>query len=130
MALWDKLRVELDRAGRVAQTAIDESKVRLEAFRARQVADRAAQSLGWAVYHARTRGDTLDDATMNRLLDALADRDREVAALEAKLRDAEHSREHPEPGPASSGASGAPGTSGGAGVPDSAGDDIANPSPS
>jgi hypothetical protein len=53
MALWNKLRTELDRAGRVAQGAIDEGKLRLEIFRARQLVDRAAQSLGYAVYRSR-----------------------------------------------------------------------------
>ena len=33
MTLWNKLKDELDRAGKVAQGAIDEGKLRLEAFR-------------------------------------------------------------------------------------------------
>ena len=33
MAIWDKLKTELDRAGKAAQNALDEGKVRLEAFR-------------------------------------------------------------------------------------------------
>ena len=41
MQLWTKLRTELDRAGRVAQSAFDEGRLRLEALRARQLADRA-----------------------------------------------------------------------------------------
>ena len=57
MAIWDKLRTELDRAGKVAQGAIDEGKLRLEVFRARQLVDRAAQSLGYAVYRSRTGKD-------------------------------------------------------------------------
>lgn len=88
MALWDKLKVELDRAGRAAQGAIDESKLRLEAFRARQLADRAAQSLGWAVYHAHVRGEPLSDEARKRMIDALAERDTEVANIEARIRDA------------------------------------------
>jgi hypothetical protein len=89
MALWDKLKVELDRAGRVAQGALDESKLRLEAFRARQLADRAAQSLGWAIYHAHVRGEPLADAAQKRMIDALAERDQAVSVIEAKLREAE-----------------------------------------
>ena len=56
MALWTKLRTELDRAGRVAQGAFDEGRLRLEALRARQLADRAAQALGYAVYRAKVDG--------------------------------------------------------------------------
>ena len=89
MALWDKLKVELDRAGRVAQGALDESKLRLEAFRARQVADRAAQSLGWAIYHAHVRGEPHAEAAQKRMIDALAERDLAVSTIEAKLREAE-----------------------------------------
>jgi hypothetical protein len=53
MALMDRLREELDKAGRAAQGALDEGKVRLEAFRTRQLADKAAQALGYAVFRAR-----------------------------------------------------------------------------
>ncbi|HEX2721802.1 MAG TPA: hypothetical protein VHM24_02725 [Gemmatimonadaceae bacterium] len=49
MAFIDKIREELDRAGRAAQDALDEGKTRLEAFRTRQLADKAAQALGYAV---------------------------------------------------------------------------------
>ena len=37
MAIWDKLKTELDRAGKAAQSVVDEGKVRLEAFRTRQL---------------------------------------------------------------------------------------------
>jgi hypothetical protein len=60
MALWNKLRTELDRAGRMAQGAFDEGRTRLEALRARQLADRAAQALGYAVYRARQEGREVD----------------------------------------------------------------------
>jgi hypothetical protein len=53
MALWDRVRTELDRAGRVAQHAFDEGRLRLEMLRARRQADGAAQRLGYAVYRAR-----------------------------------------------------------------------------
>jgi len=43
MALLDKLRQELDRAGRSAQRAFDEGRIRLELYRARQSADKFAQ---------------------------------------------------------------------------------------
>ena len=53
MALWDRVRTELDRAGRVAQDAFDEGRLRLEMLRARRQADGAAQRLGYAVFRAR-----------------------------------------------------------------------------
>lgn len=86
MALWNKLRTELDRAGRVAQGALDEGKLRLEIFRARQTVDRAAQSLGYAVYRARTGKETPDDQAMVRLVDAVRAREEELAALEEQMR--------------------------------------------
>ena len=53
MALWDRVRTELDRAGRVAQEAFDEGRLRLEMLRARRQADGAAQRLGYAVFRAK-----------------------------------------------------------------------------
>ena len=53
MALWDRVRTELDRAGRVAQDAFDEGRLRLEMLRAARQADGAAQRLGYAVFRAR-----------------------------------------------------------------------------
>jgi hypothetical protein len=53
MALWDRVRTELDRAGRVAQQAFDEGRLRLEMLRVRRNADTAAQGLGYAIYRAR-----------------------------------------------------------------------------
>ena len=53
MALWDRVRTELDRAGRVAQDAFDEGRLRLEMLRARRQADGAAQRLGYAVFRAK-----------------------------------------------------------------------------
>ena len=53
MALWDRVKTELDRAGRVAQQAFDEGRLRLEMLRARRHADTAAQRLGYAIYRAK-----------------------------------------------------------------------------
>jgi len=53
MALWDRVRTELDRAGRVAQQAFDEGRLRLEMLRVRRHADTAAQRLGYAIYRAK-----------------------------------------------------------------------------
>ena len=67
MALLDRLKQELDRAGKVAQDAFDDGKTRLEAFRTRQLADKAAQALGYAVYRSKKSGGDLDAATYDRL---------------------------------------------------------------
>ena len=85
MALLDRLKQELDRAGKVAQDAFDDGKTRLEAFRTRQLADKAAQSLGYAVYRAKKSGRELDAATYDRLAATLETHDTEAARLEAEI---------------------------------------------
>jgi hypothetical protein len=72
MALFDKLKEELDRAGKAAQGAFDEGKIRLEAFRTRQLADKAAQALGYAVFRAKQSGSEIDADTYSRLSATLA----------------------------------------------------------
>jgi hypothetical protein len=88
MPLWDKVRTELDRAGRAAQGALDEGRLRLEAFRARQLADRAAQALGYAIHRARKEGREVDPETLARLSEALTSRENEAVRLEELLRQA------------------------------------------
>ena len=56
MALLNKLKDELNRAGKAAQDALDQGKLRLDLLRSRQAMDRAAQKLGFAVYRARKDG--------------------------------------------------------------------------
>ena len=86
MALWDKVKQELDRAGKVAQEAIDEGRIRLEQVRARQLADKAAQRLGYAYSRARTEGRPMDDdAEITRLHAALVEHEAEATRLEAEL---------------------------------------------
>ena len=85
MALWDKVRDELDRAGRAAQTAIDDGRIRLEAMRARRRADGVAREIGYAVYRARAEGRELDAEGYARLSSALAAHEAEVTRLEAQL---------------------------------------------
>jgi len=85
MALLDRLKQELDRAGRVAQEAFDDGKTRLEAFRTRQLADKAAQALGYAVYRSRKGGSDVDAATYDRLSKTLETHDTEAARLEAEI---------------------------------------------
>ena len=89
MAIWDKLKTELDRAGKAAQGALDEGKTRLEAFRARQLADKAAQALGYAVFRAKQAGTEVDWETLQRLVNALAEKEAEVQRLEKELREEE-----------------------------------------
>jgi hypothetical protein len=88
MAIWDKLKHELDRAGKAAQDALDEGKLRLEAFRVRQLADKAAQALGYAVFRAKQAGGDLDADTYARLSATLAAHEAEAARLEAEMREA------------------------------------------
>jgi hypothetical protein len=85
MALLDRLKQELDRAGKVAQDAFDDGKTRLEAFRTRQLADKAAQALGYAVYRAKKGGAELDAATSDRLRATLETHDTEAARLESEI---------------------------------------------
>ncbi len=85
MALFDKLKEELDRAGKAAQGVFDEGKIRLEAFRTRQLADKAAQALGYAVFRAKQSGGDVDPDTYSRLAATLATHDAEAARYEAEL---------------------------------------------
>ena len=88
MAIWGRLREELDRAGRAAQGAIDEGRVRLELFRARQRADRAAQALGYAVHRARKEARELAPTEADRLSAEIALAEGEIERLEAQLASA------------------------------------------
>ena len=85
MAFIDKLKEELDRAGRAAQDALDEGKSRLEAFRTRQLADKAAQALGYAVFRAKQNGGEIDADTYSRLAATLATHDAEASKYEAEV---------------------------------------------
>ena len=84
MALWNKLRQELDRAGKVAQGALDEGRLRLEAFRARQRADKSARVLGYAVYRARKSGLEVEAETYARLASEIAGHEADAARFEAE----------------------------------------------
>ena len=87
MALIDRLKQELDREGKAAQGALDEGKTRLEAFRTRQLADKAAEALGYAVYRARAAGHELDSDSYGRLSSTLAVHEIEATRLEDQLSD-------------------------------------------
>lgn len=86
MAMWSKLKSELDRAGRAAANAIDEGKIRLEIFRARQLTDKSAQALGYAVFRAKQGGIEVEAEAMTRLVAAMELREAEVRRLEELIR--------------------------------------------
>lgn len=85
MPIWNSLKRELDKAGQAAQGALDEGRIRLEAHRAKQRAESAAASLGFAVYRARAGGGELEVERYNVLAANLAAAEAEVARLEAQL---------------------------------------------
>jgi hypothetical protein len=88
MPIWGRLKHELDRASRAAQGAIDEGRVRLEVFRGRQLADRAAQVLGYAVYRARKDGGEVSAEEFARHAAEIARAEAEIERLEGQLADA------------------------------------------
>src|SRR5688500_12918771 len=88
MALWNKLRDELNRAGRVAQEALDEGKLRLDLMRTRQAMDKAAQKLGYAVYRARKLGGDVPSDEYARLSAEVANAESEIERIETLIREA------------------------------------------
>lgn len=88
MAMWHKLKNELNRAGRAAQEAIDEGKLRLDLLRSRQTMDKAAQKLGYAVYRARKVGSDVPADEYARIASDVANAEAEVERLETLLREA------------------------------------------
>lgn len=85
MALWDKVREGIDKAGKAAQGALDEGKLRLDAYRAREQADKAAEALGYAVFRAIESGRELEAEARDRLVSALRSRENEAKRLENEL---------------------------------------------
>ncbi len=104
MALLDKLRQELDRAGRSAQRALDEGRLRLELYRARQAVDRFAQRFGYAVYRARKGGTDLPPEEYAAHMSNLTAAEAEVTRLDTLVAEAATQRK-------TTGAPGTPGTS-------------------
>ena len=92
MPLLDKLRQELDRAGRSAQRAIDEGRLRLDLFRARQSLDRFAQRFGYAVYRARKAGGDLPAEEYTAHMHNMTAADAEVTRLETLANEAAKER--------------------------------------
>jgi hypothetical protein len=92
MPIWNSLKRELDKAGQAAQGALDEGRLRLEQHRAKQRAEQAAASLGFAVYRARVAGGELEAERYSTLADNLASAEAEVARLDAQLAGLKDSR--------------------------------------
>ena len=86
MGLWNKVSDELRNAGKAAVGAIDEGKVRLEIFRVRQLADKAAQALGYAVHRARKEGHEIEPDVLLRLETTLAEHEAEAKRLDEELQ--------------------------------------------
>lgn len=86
MGLLNKLGSELRGVGKAARGAIDEGKVRIELFRVRQLADKAAQAVGYAVHRARAEGKDPDPAELQRLEAKLTEHETEARRLEEELR--------------------------------------------
>jgi hypothetical protein len=97
LAIWNTLKGELDKAGKAAQGAIDEGKLRLESHRAKQRAEAAAASLGFAVYRARAAGGELETERYSVLAANLASAEAEVARIDRELGE----RTAPDPAPPS-----------------------------
>ena len=95
MAIWNALKRELDKAGQVAQGALDEGKLRLESHRAKQRAEAAAASLGFAVYRARTDGGELETERYAVLAANIATAEAEIARLEREIAEVNTRRQAP-----------------------------------
>ena len=91
--VWTRLREELDRAGRVAQTAFDEGRARLELIRTQQLADKAAQAIGYAVFKARQEGKDIEKALYDRLSASLTEHQAEVARQEEFIKNVKSARD-------------------------------------
>ena len=85
MPLWDKVRQEFDKAGNAARELLDEGKLRLDAYRARERADEAAAALGYAWFRAGQPEGGVPPDVRERLWNALALHDAEARRLEAQL---------------------------------------------
>jgi hypothetical protein len=92
MAIWNALKRELDKAGQVAQGALDEGKLRLESHRAKQRAEAAAASLGFAVYRARAEGGELETERYSTLAANIATAEAEVERLEREIAELKTAR--------------------------------------
>ena len=99
MAIWNTLKGELDKAGRAAQGALDEGKLRLESHRAKKRAEAAAASLGFAVYRARAAGADLEPERYSVLAANLMSAEAEIARIEREIAEVKAGRTGGDAGP-------------------------------
>ena len=92
MAIWNSLRRELDKAGQVAQDALDEGRLRLESHRAKQRAEAAAASLGFAIYRARIAGGELEPERYAIHAASIASAEAEVQRLDTAIAEVKAAR--------------------------------------
>ncbi|HEY4217612.1 MAG TPA: hypothetical protein VGM67_10775 [Gemmatimonadaceae bacterium] len=92
MALLDRLRQELNLAGKSAQRALDEGKLRLDLYRAKQAVDRFAQRFGYAVYRARTAGTELPPEEYTSHVNNLTAAEADVARIETLIAEVNQQR--------------------------------------
>lgn len=92
MALLDRLRQELDRAGRQASRAFDEGRLRLDLYRAKQSLDRFAQRFGYASYRARKAGADLPPDENTAHMNNMSAAEAEVTRLETLIAEAAKER--------------------------------------
>jgi len=92
MALLDKLRQELDRAGRQASRAFDEGRLRLELYRAKQSVDRFARRFGYAVFRAKQAGGDVPSEELAAHMANMTAAEAEVKRLETLIAEAARER--------------------------------------
>ena len=101
MSIWDKVKDGIDKAGKAAQDVIDDGKTRIDAYRAREQADKAAEAFGYAVFRATELGKELEPDSKERLMQSLREYDREARRLETKLADETAAKPDAPPSPPS-----------------------------
>ena len=101
MSIWDKVKDGIDKAGKAAQDVIDDGKTRIDAYRAREQADKAAEAFGYAVFRATELGKELEPDSKERLMQSLREYDREARRLETKLADETAAKPDTPPSPPS-----------------------------
>jgi hypothetical protein len=92
MALLDRLRQELNLAGKTAQRALDEGRLRLDLYRARQAVDRFAQRFGYAVFRAKKAGSELPAEEVTSHMNNLTAAEAEVTRIETLVAEASQQR--------------------------------------
>lgn len=132
MALWDKVKQGIDKAGKAAQDVFDEGKLRVDAYRVREQADKAAEALGYAVFRALEAGGELEADARARLMDTLRQKDNEARRLETDLANAKAAASagaSPGNPPPADPSAASPASSGPTAPPPSAGAEASPPTP-